>query len=132
MANLFRAMKKDLDSKPLCGLNSGNLGVRTSGNFQDIPIDNQGTVHPQTGGLSVTPDNPDTLPAHLIPYSRGGGGNKPVFMIENSSLSSDLFFRRDPKNPHNHGFIEPSISMQIETYQETLCATRSFWKVHWE
>ena len=58
---LYRAMADD-SGMPL--IDSFHLGVRTSGPRVDIVVDATGTVHPNTGGMSVTPDDPMGLPRH--------------------------------------------------------------------
>ena len=37
-AMIFRAMKEDLDGKPLVGRSARTLGVRIKGKYIDIPI----------------------------------------------------------------------------------------------
>ncbi|MGE3724121.1 MAG: hypothetical protein AB7I41_01120 [Candidatus Sericytochromatia bacterium] len=125
-------MKKDEFGKPICGESASKLGVRLSGARKDIQIDKDGMVHPMTGGLSVTPDDPSSLPPEFIPYSKDGISKNPVFRLSESELVSNISFRRDPSKPNIHGFVEPSDVMAATTYQEEIYQTAYSWEIHWE
>ena len=122
---LFRAMRRAEDARPLCGQLANELGVRPG---IDISSDQVGRVHPETGGLSATPDDPNALPPHVRPPSLGGRGKLPIFVVEAAALQSDLAVRRDPKHPLRHAFIEPSARMALSSLQEYLCGSRTHWK----
>jgi hypothetical protein len=122
---LFRAMKPAPDQRPLCGSLANELGVRPK---VDIAPDAAGQVHPETGGLSTTPDNPNLLPPHVRPVSLGGRGKLPVFVVDVGQLGPLLAPRRDPKNPVKHAFIEPGRGMALSDLQELLCRTRVAWE----
>ncbi len=47
-------------SRPRCGPDARSLGVRV---HQDIKPDDKGDVHPETGGMSVSLDDPMNLPS---------------------------------------------------------------------
>jgi hypothetical protein len=123
---LYRAMKRDSDGMPLCGAKANELGVRPG---IDIEEDAEGLVHPKTGGLSTTPDDPDLLPPHVRPASHGGKGKLPVFVLEVAVLDAQLSARRDPKSPRRHAFIEPAASKALTALQALFCSGRADWEV---
>jgi hypothetical protein len=118
-------MRKDKSGRPLCGTGPKMLGARVP---TDIAPDDQGTVSPETGGLSVTPDDPAFLPVHLRPKALGGQGKLPVFKIPVAALGALLAYRPDPKGPDRHGFIEPLRVMLLDAYQAALAATAPSWE----
>ncbi len=118
-------MKYASDDKPLCGSRANELGVRAG---VDISQDGNGQVHPRTGGLSTTPDDPALLPPHVRPPSLGGQGKLPLFVLEVIQLDISLVPRRDPKSPLKHAFIEPGEVMALSKMQEHLCDTRAAWR----
>lgn len=129
---LFRSMRAAADGLPAIGPLARNLGVRTDQDprqrYFDIHVDpGTGLVEPGTGGLSVSPDRPDNLPHHRLPLALGGGGDDPVFAIQQGALGPDLDYRPDPRRPTVHGFIEPSRLMDISEYQSALAETRDRW-----
>lgn len=95
---LYRAMKQNSDGKPLCGTRANEFGMRPG---VDIAADAEGLVHPETGGLSTTPDDPNLLPPHVRPPSLGGKGKLPVFVLEVRALDEQLSPRRDPRHPRS-------------------------------
>ena len=121
---VFRAMKEDSDGKPLVERSARALGVRIGERHPDILIDNQGQVHPKTGGMSVTPDDYRQLPNHRLPESLGGEGRDPVFSFEEVNLPSSLMVRRDKPG---HALVEPSKSCLFEEYEQNLHGTRKDW-----
>ena len=122
---LFRAMQASDDGHPTCGASASKLGVREG---KDVPV-HGGIVHPGTGGMSVTPDDPARLPASFRPPSLGGVGKHQVFAIELSALPPEaLGYRPDPDNPRDHGFVEPASAVSLDRLQQDLCGTRWRWK----
>lgn len=119
--DLFRAMAND-GGAPLVG--PGHLGVRTSGDRCDIKADATGSVHPETGGMSVTPDSPMDLPLHRKPRSLLGTGTRPVWCIASSHVAGHLAIRQDRPT---HWLIEPSSSMELSVFQEALADTAPRW-----
>lgn len=119
-------MKKDSDGKPMCGTKANELGLRPG---VDITADSDGMVHPKTGGLSTTPDDPGRLPPHVRPPSLGGRGKLPLYVLEVEGDGGGLAARRDPKHPHRHAFIEPTVSMALTALQALLCSGRDDWEV---
>jgi hypothetical protein len=118
-------MKQNADGKPSCGEKANELGVRPG---VDITADAEGQVHPATGGLSTTPDDPRLLPPHVRPPSLGGKGKLPLFVLDVADLGNGLTARRDPGHPRRHAFIEPAATMAIVALQALLCGGRESWE----
>jgi hypothetical protein len=121
---LYRGMKDDGEGMPSCGPSARELGVRLEG---EIRISENGMVEPQTGGMSVAPDNPMNLKPHRRPERFGGYGPDPVWQIDADDLPDSLTYRPDPKNPSGHGFVEPIERMTLTAYQEALATSRGVW-----
>ena len=94
----------------------------------DIESDVEGNVHPNTGGVSVSPDSALNLPFFLRPIALGGKGGLPLFSIHSQELGRALCYRPDPKRPKKHGFVEPAVPMALASYQQELAATSPRWK----
>lgn len=120
---LFRAMKAGTDGKPICGETKRHLGACIPG---DVNADVEGTVHPRTGGMSVTAANPRALPNHRRPPEWGGKGRDPVFSIEQANLGEDLDARPEASGS-DHWFVEPARVMIAENYQRAIWTTRPAW-----
>ncbi len=120
---VFRAMKEDPNGKPLTGRSARKLGVRICGPRADIPI-RAGRVSPQTGGMSVTPDDPMQLPIIRLPKSLGGEGRDPVFYLQVPNLCSALNLRRDKRT---HALIEPAQCCLFEEFEQNLYNTKEKW-----
>lgn len=106
------------DGMPVVGQQATTLGARVP---KDI-VSEGGIVHPGTGGMSVTPEGGV--------MREFGGKNLRTFCISCSDLGPNLRYVPDPKNPLNHGFIEPSKQMALEAYQEALKTTQEFWRIY--
>lgn len=135
MTTLYRTMKMGTDGNPVCGRSSRKLGVRVPGGNNDtidITPDEDNNVHPNSGGMSVFPDDPLSLGVYpgFIPLSKGGFSKNPVFEIEVVNLVTDLTFRRDPQKSDSHGFVEPSNTVKLDKYEKNLCDTASDWSVY--
>ncbi len=127
------------DGFPEVGTASNMLGARVS---VDISPDNDGNVHPNTGGISVARSINDLLP-HLIPKrlrdhfeDAAGNSNRFVWSMGEGEFSEgvaakDLFLRRKPESVHGkvQGLVEPASMMLLERYQSALAATRPHWTV---
>jgi hypothetical protein len=120
---LFRAMRRGDTGTPPCGSTANQLGVRP----RDIQPASDEMVHPGTGGMSVTPDDPARLPPHARPPWLGGLGKLAIFRLEVAALPPSLGVRLDPKHPERHAFIEPATAMTLNEYQTALCSTGPFW-----
>lgn len=119
--DLYRAMDDD-NGTPLVDPN--HLGVRTAGSHIDINSDANGIVHPNTGGMSVTPDDPLHLPRHFRPRSLGGRGKRPVWLISSVHIVDPLVARQDRPT---HWLVEPSKPIALTTYGAALSATAPHW-----
>jgi hypothetical protein len=106
---VYRIMKVDSVGRPSEGTSMFSLGVRA----RDIHPRLDGTVDPQTGGVSVSP-TVDSLP-------RGAKAKREVvvFELETDELQESLAHREDPHNPNTHGFIEPAYAMIIRALPQT-------------
>lgn len=105
-----------------------DLGVRVD---VDITPDRNRVVHPQSGGMSVAPDDPMGLPRFHRPKSLSGTGHRPVWKIRTDSVVGDLSTRNDPQKPTKHALIEPSMAMQLDKFESAICKTGPDWtKAH--
>lgn len=118
---LYRAMREDPGGGPTVGPTARTLGVRPQ---VDIPVV-AGQVLPNSGGLSVAPDDPRNLHPLRRPPAYGGAGKDPVWYIVVAALGGDLPFRQDSAT---HGLIEPARAMSLDDFQKALEATKSYWK----
>jgi len=121
--DLFRAMS-DAGGSPL--VDPGHLGVRTGGARRDIEVDSSGSVHPDTGGMSVTPDDPMDLPRHRRPRGRLGTGTGAVWSVASPAMAGRLAIRQDRPT---HWLIEPSSSMELSVFEEALADTAPRWRL---
>jgi hypothetical protein len=117
-------MKPDEDGLPKPGSSARTLGARCN---IDIPINEDGFVEPEMGGMSVSPPPPENLPYIRRPPKYGGTGKDPVWAVDTDKLPEELGYRPDPERPDEHGFIEPSRRMVFEEYQRAIHATRGLW-----
>ena len=125
---MFRAMRQDLDGYPLLGRSSRTLGVRVDGQYRDLPAAEDGTVAPETGGMSVALEKPGNLPKHRLPRSLGGEGRDPVFRMFAALLAQTLLIRVD-RNPH--AYVEPRRRCPLPNFEPALNASRNHWsRVH--
>lgn len=113
------------DGLPLVGKTARYLAARPG---PDIPVDEDGTVEPETGGTSVSPPPLRNLHPLRLPREHGGLGKDPVFELETDELPEELAYRPDPSNPEGHGFIEPGRRMPFEVYEGAVRATRLLWR----
>ncbi|MBB4220910.1 RHS repeat-associated core domain-containing protein [Variovorax guangxiensis] len=119
---LFRGMKKGGDGLPVVEPSARGLGARIPA---DIPIDEDGNVHPNTGGISVAPRTARNLPAHRRPPALGGTGKDEVWQLDESDLGPDLKYVQDCDS---HGTIQPSRKMSAQEYQNALAKTQGKWR----
>ena len=118
--NLYRAMAADGGAPRI---HPNHLGVRV-GPGRDIQADNRGVVHPGTGGMSVTPDDPMDIHRHFRPRDLGGRGKRPVWLIPAALIADRLATRQDePK----HWLVEPSTPMALAAYESALAETAPHW-----
>jgi hypothetical protein len=138
MPRIYRAMKAD-GNRPKLGASASTLGIRAQ---VDIYPDNSGHVHPETGGLSVSPSL-STIPLRFLPRRLNDSGVQPGSIGSNSvsvwamgegafqrdAVSELLNLRPDPANPTRHGFVEPAATMTLDQYADAVAATREQWTV---
>jgi hypothetical protein len=125
---MFRAMKQDPNGYPVIGRSGRTLGVRIEGPVRDIPVAEDGTVAPQTGGMSVALDVPQNLPKPRLPKSLGGEGRDSAFRMFVEALAPALLVRSDR---YPHALVEPSARCALARYESDLVATCQHWsKVH--
>ncbi len=119
---LYRAMRQARDGKPVTGESGATLGARSQ---TDISVSAGGIVRPGTGGMSVTPRDPNALPRHRKPFKLGGRGRDPVFMMDCAALPNTLYYAEDSRT---HGTIQPGVVCQFADYQARLHGTREHWE----
>lgn len=128
---LYRAMRSARDGQPVVGASASCLGVRLDRPVVNAtPVNLDGTVYPETGGMSVTPDEPMRMPPFLRPPSLGGTGDDPIWELDENALGPGLTYRPDPRRPLDHGFIEPAHPLHRDQYEAELAATKPLWKVY--
>ena len=118
MKTLFRGMQADPDGRPRCGSTARTLGVRVP---EDIAPDDDGRVHPGTGGMSVAPDDPMRLRPHRRPRELGGTGPDPVFALPTAKLGASLAAHQDRPD---HVMVEPRVVVDFAFYIRALHDTR--------
>jgi hypothetical protein len=145
MPLIFRAMRPD-GGRPVIGhIENDTLGVREKilrlgqevGDIRPL----NGLVHPQTGGMSVSPSK-EELPPHLIPkrhrgsrypYARRGSTKLDTFPwkmgegeFQAGWLCDRLQLSLDPHDS-SHGFVEPDQPMSLADHRLAVEATRPNW-----
>jgi hypothetical protein len=116
-------MKDGEDGFPRTGASNKMLGARPNA---DIEVDEEGHVHPVGEGMSVAPDDPNTLLHYRRPAEFGGTGREPVWVIDSADLGGDLEYLQDSST---HGVVAPMTEMTFEAYQEAIFETREFWSL---
>jgi hypothetical protein len=125
---MFRAMKVEADGLPKVGRSGRELGVRIDGPTRDLAVGQDGTVEPETGGMSVALDAAQNLPKPRLPRSLGGEGRDPVFTMLALEVPRTLLLRPDR---YPHALVEPSRRCPLPDFESDLASTRSFWsKAH--
>jgi hypothetical protein len=130
-------MRPDGD-RPMLGTSSRTLGIRLPpSKHADISeLNEDGTIEPGKGGLSVSPGIGD-LPKFLVPNRLGnvapgakGDDNDICWSIGTGPFASGpvndwLTLRVDRPN---HGLIEPAYRMPVTEFVAAIAATRDHWK----
>ncbi len=125
MTELFRGMREDANGVPEICESSRGLGIRPG---FDVPVIHPSDlVGPGQGGMSVSPDDPRSLPYFRRPPALGGTSKDPVWRILETDLGTDLQYRPDPARP-GHGFVEPNWPMTLAEYQRALARTQHQWQ----
>ena len=130
---LFRGMVPAEDGKPALGRSAKHLGVRLS---IDIAPDANGDVHPETGGMSVSPGSVLNVPNHRRPRAMGYGSTGSnllrIYAIAACRVDrGELSLRLDPVRPKKHGFVEPRLAMPASDYENALHGTKEDWRQAW-
>lgn len=120
----FRAMRADDDGLPRVGRSGRELGVRVEGQARDVHVDEDGMVHPRSGGMSVALHSPLNLPKPRLPRSLGGEGRDPVFGMSTAQIPESLVVRPDR---HPHALVEPRLRRLLLDFESDLASTRSGW-----
>src|ERR1700694_3971178 len=128
MSALYRCMRKENGFPAACGDSKWCLGVVICPDeYCDIDVGGDGLVHPATGGLSVSPDDPLYLPSHRRPKKFGGTSRHPLWALEHTALTAPVSYRPDlphQDGPHSgmvtHGVVEPALAMAPDDYQGAL------------
>lgn len=127
---VLRSMRSAADGLPRVGNVGTTLGPRVGikGVPDDVEIQANGTVHPYSGGMSVSPHPITNFKPLRIPKRLGGVAvGVEMFELETDALPDELRYRPDPKKPERHGFIEPTRIMPFEEYQRAVQDTRHLW-----
>ena len=122
--SMFRAMKAAADGLPKVGRSGRELGVRVEGPTRDLPVGHDGTVDPQTGGMSVALDAAQNLPKPRLPRSLGGEGRDPVFTMFTAEVPRSLVVRPER---YPHALVEPGRRCPLRDFESDLASTRSLW-----
>ena len=117
---VYRSMIEGPDGLPLATPTARGLGVRE----WEIEVDDLGPVHPEGGGLSVAPNDPQNLPSHRRPPEHGGTGLDPVWALDPTELPEGLAYRQ---TSDTHGLVEPAESLYLGEYEEAIVDTRGTW-----
>jgi hypothetical protein len=138
MALIFRSMKVAPDGKPSVENTARGLGVRVGGSLaDDLTTDENGNVHPNTGGMSVV-ESWRELDLHRIPkrlkhfVQEASGSNSDACWrmgsgrFANAHISDELQLRTDSPT---HGFVEPAGEMPLAAYLQALASTRDHWTI---
>ena len=126
---LYRAMKIAADGLPEVGPTARSLGVRRGDQLPkpDVlaiqPVD---LIAPETGGMSVSPNDPTNLPRNRRPPDFGGVGKDPVWQLDETELPSELKARQDKPD---HAMIEPVAITSLAEYESALASTRTKWRL---
>ena len=137
MPLIYRAMTVE-QNKPLVANTARGLGVRFGdGPTADMPVDENGNVHPGSHGMSVAPAWRD-LEIHRIPrrsrrlVPEASGSNKDACWkmgtgpFEKGPIAEGLELEIDsPK----HGLVGTAAITSKEDYLAALTATRDLWLI---
>jgi hypothetical protein len=137
MPTIYRSMEKE-DGKPKVGNSPTTLGVRVPPDKNaDLPVESDGTVRPNTGGMSVAPAWRHLprwrISRRLRGQIEGASGSPNVFCWRMGSgpfiaerVATHLLLHPDSSA---HGTVEPDRQMPLSDYQGALAATRDQWVI---
>ena len=131
MVAVYRVMRKDENSKPVCGQGTCELGVRVPpGEYVDVYPEGPDQIVPvNSRGMCCSPRTED-LPLSLLPKREWNGQsrdrNRVVFRIENPMIPKTLdLFQTKP----GHLVVRPREPMPIVQYQDGLQSTKNDWSM---
>jgi hypothetical protein len=137
MPTIYRSMLAE-EGKPKIGCSATSLGVRVPPDKNsDVPVDADGTVQPNTGGMSVSPGW-RSLPVWRIPRRlrgkiEGASGSPKLFCwrmgtgpFVEDAVAEDLVLKPDSAT---HGTVQPERPMALSVYQGALANTRDQWVI---
>ena len=135
MPVIYRSMLIE-EKKPKIGSTAITLGVRVPPDkHADIPVESDGTVLPNTGGMSVAPTW-RSLPIFRISKRlrdkiEGAAGSREAFCWRTGNgpflagtIAPGLVLNPDGAT---HGTVQPDTPMPLTDYQSNLAATRDQW-----
>ena len=116
MPQLYRCMRKENGVPQACTTSKWCLGVKIGDDeYDDIDVQQDGLLHPASGGMSVSPDSPQYLPTHRRPpYCDGGTSRHPLWVIASDTVVAPVNYR--PDDPDDDG------------QQEALRGTQDHWQ----
>ena len=133
MPRVYRVMTNE-NGRPLVGESSRALGIRPG---YDIRVNDDGSVEPGKGGMSVSPQW-QLLPHFLIPrrlrdrIPKAAGNNNDACWamhdgdFQSGPLTAELVLHVDRPI---HGTVQPARSMLLNEYETALAATRDAWRI---
>jgi hypothetical protein len=77
--------------------------------------------------MSTSPDSPKNLPKHRRDKEWGGTGKDPVWMIDDSQLTSEKLEWHEDR-PGEHGIVRPRQDMPYREFKNALEGTQANWK----
>jgi hypothetical protein len=137
MPLIYRSMQAD-SGLPAIGNLASALGVRLPPSKDaDLPVDADGAVHPNTGGMSVAPSwrclPPWRISKRLRGKVEGASGSANVFCwrMGAGEFAAERVAPGLQLNPDSdtHGTVEPDRPMPLSEYQGALAATRDQWVI---
>jgi hypothetical protein len=136
MPLIYRVMTRDGD-KPMVGNTARALGVRLPpSSHADIKVNDDGTVEPGGGGMSVSP-RLERLPKHRVPKrlrhrvpkASGFDSDSCWYMGSGSfadgPIAPGLMLRLEGRE---HGLVEPESRMPLADYLAALASTCDQWQ----
>ena len=109
------------------------LGVRVGPEaFDDIALQEDGLLHPGTGGMTVVPDDPMFIPEWRRPKALPGGKSKdPLWVMSHLDVPDQLVYVPDDPNENGiviHGLLEPAAIVTEAQFQADLASTKDDWR----
>jgi hypothetical protein len=119
---IYRAMKADGHQPAITPGKTKGIGVRP----RDIVADEDGNVHPGTGGMTAAPNDPMNLARPFRPVALGGRSQDDLWEFDPGDLPDTLEYVLDSET---HGVIAPARTMSYDDYCKELAATCANWRL---